>query len=68
MLVLIADYEINNVLVSASALIERKRRKRKLDKEVSKNEFVSESIGEEAKTPLSCIITTNVESSIEKVM
>ncbi|XP_050914527.1 uncharacterized protein LOC127129360 isoform X1 [Lathyrus oleraceus] len=50
-----------------SALIERKRRKRKLDKEVSKNEFVSESIGEEAKTPLSCIKTTNVESSIEKL-
>ncbi|XP_004515987.2 uncharacterized protein [Cicer arietinum] len=58
-----------------SALNERKRRKRKLEKEISKNELVSESpnqrsIGREEKTPLSsCIKATNVEleSSIEKL-
>ncbi|CAI8593719.1 unnamed protein product [Vicia faba] len=55
-----------------SALIERKRRKRKLEKEKLKNELESESpnpgsIGGGEKTPLSCIKTTNVESSIEKL-
>ncbi|XP_045816541.1 DNA-directed primase/polymerase protein-like [Trifolium pratense] len=55
-----------------SALIERKRRKRKLEKEIPKNGSPGEcsnpgSIGGEEKTPLSCIKTTNVESSIEKL-
>ncbi|KAK2366883.1 DNA primase [Trifolium repens] len=55
-----------------SALIERKRRKRKLEKEISKNGSPAEcsnqgSIEGEEKTPLSCIKTTNVESSIEKL-
>jgi hypothetical protein len=58
---------------SESALIERKRRKRKLEKEIPKNGSPAEcsnqgSIEGEEKTPLSCIKITNAESSIEKVI
>jgi hypothetical protein len=54
-------------------LIERKRRKRNLEKEIPKNGSPAEcsnqgSIEREENTPLSCIKTTNVESSIEKVI
>lgn len=55
------------VVASESALRERKRSKRILEKGNSKNEFPPESPGEQ-KTPLECSKTTSVESSIEKVM
>jgi DNA-directed primase/polymerase protein len=53
---------------SESALIERKRKKRKLENNGIPAESPNQgSIGREEKTPLSRIKTTNVESSIEKV-
>lgn len=51
-----------------SALIERKRKKRKLENNGIPAESPNQgSIGREEKTPLSRIKTTNVESSIERL-